>query len=310
MRNCYVFVDHLQPVAVSVSLVGEVVDVHSWVESVGAPEEPAWPNRQIWHGSAGLWVQDLPSGEIIEVSPDTSGRLSHRVLDDGDDPSGMQQVQRRLWMSADARTPISGWSFDSRLDGVAWSSSISYMDGSYSAFADLGTPASVLGFDVLDEGHASACIQKHNKRPWPFHPTIEMHVLRIEPQAGLSHMIVPSINVVDSCWPRRELNAQRRYANREELSNYLAYALGQHSGLYRLGAVQVRTTIRGDPDSGQAAILTFFTIEGVEFCRVDRPFDELGNLAGGLRDMNVSLVEDVRVGNLPQGFRPSEVNYI
>lgn len=164
---------------------------------------------------------------------------------------------------------MSGWSFASRLDGVAWSSSIAHSTGFYSVHADLNAPASIVAFDVLDEGHASACVQKHNKRPWPFRPTIEMHVLRVGAHAELDHVIVPNIDVTDACWPSKELDSEQQYSNRAELSYYLSFSLGQHSGLNRLGAAQIQTMIRGDPDSGQATILTSFTIEGVKFCQID-----------------------------------------
>lgn len=88
LGSCYVFVDHLQPVAVSVSLDGEVIHVHSWANSVAPPAELAWPNRQLWRGSTALCVQDLPNGEIVELTADASCNLSHRVIDGGVGPSG------------------------------------------------------------------------------------------------------------------------------------------------------------------------------------------------------------------------------
>ncbi|GAA3794144.1 MULTISPECIES: hypothetical protein [Amycolatopsis] len=102
LRSHFLLVDRFQPVAVSMSTNGRVVDVVSWASSAAAPEKLGWPNRRVVPGEDRLLVQDLPDGAGVVFEVTADGRLDlpeHIPAAMGDELAFVcvQRADKRPW---------------------------------------------------------------------------------------------------------------------------------------------------------------------------------------------------------------------
>jgi hypothetical protein len=251
-----------------------------------APEATPWPPRRVDAGEDRVVVRDLPDGPPVTLVIGPDGEVCANL-----DPTPAELLPRTsyspLWAAPEPS--VAPWTYGSTLrDGYSWSGRIGHAGA-----ADLAFPASIIGFAPAADV-ALVCLQRADKRPWPFRRRTELVLLtvhgdRISPQA------VPNPEIGALCWPSRF----RELAGTGALHEYLRYALRQADATEEIGVHDVRFVLRDtltDPE-----IETRFRhpdFPDHEFRRIDRPFNELGNLGEGLRDMNVSLGEDIESGLL------------
>ncbi|MFD2419752.1 hypothetical protein [Amycolatopsis pigmentata] len=305
----FVAVDRVQPVVVSISADGQLLDTRSWSREVAVPEASTWPNQKFAIDGRTLFAQSLPTGETVAVEVGADGRLEHGVADRW--PAEASVVVRpRMWSAPPIVSPDHGddgrtWSVRSKLDQFSWSADVTLTGkGGEIEALNIPEPASVVSYSSIGAETVALCVQRANKRPWPFSPDIEMWLISAQPE-GLSSHVLPDIDITGLCW-EKDMSPERKIKRQVEFSNYLSYSTGQYQGVRECGADNIELAVSGDVSAGEPVIDLRFTLDdipGVTFVRTDRPFDELGNVAGGLRDMNVSLVEDLRAG-LARRFRP------
>lgn len=298
----FVAVDRVQPVVVSISADGQLRDIRSWSQEVTVPELSTWPNQQFsLHGKT-LFFQRLPAGEIVAIQAGANGNLETWAVDRV--PAGASvTVQPRMWTAPPIRYPTPGgdgttWLIESMLDQFFWSARVTLNSkGGVSRWLDIPNPASIVSYSSIGTEVAALCVQRANKRPWPFCPEIELWLTFAGPGV-LYSQVLPSIDITDLCW-ENDLTSEAVLRRKSELSSYLSYSAGQYQGVREYGAEDVELVLSGDVSTGDSTIDIRFMLDevpGVTSLRRDKPFDELGNLAGGLRDMNVSLVEDLQAG--------------
>ncbi|MGW4591064.1 hypothetical protein ACWEKJ_27405 [Amycolatopsis thermoflava] len=298
LRSHFLLVDRFQPVAVSMSTNGRVVDVVSWASSAAAPEEPGWPNRRVVPGEDRLLVQDLPDGAGVVLEVTADGRLDHRI--EPDVPEHLPGAIHRRLFAPVSLTVAAGdpgghtWHIESMTDGFFRSAAVTLSGvGRF----DLPRPASVSALAAMGADLAFVCVQRADKRPWNFEPETQLWMVQARPDR-LTPRLMPALDITDLCWPR-PLGPEHALRRQVELSSYLSYSLSGLRFLQEFQAVNPELTIHGDVAAGDVTVdLTFGLphLPDVRFRRRDRPFDERGVLAGGLRDLNISLEEDLLSG--------------
>lgn len=287
----FLAVDHTQPVLATISHSGAIVDVASWSDRVDIPAESPWPNRRFAMDGDRFLVQDLPAEPLIEASVDATGTITTSVESPDEFPSRTARY-RRMWTAHATyeSNEDSHWQFHSHLNGIAWSSDVTY-DGSQSVRFE--SPASIVSHCTTGL-IAAVCVQRENKRPFPLRPCSDLHILTAH-DTTLTDMPVEQLDITSHCWrPQLELSQQQR-----ELRNYMAFPLGD---LHVDGLRNAQVVVRG---TGLSTVIeTRFCLDSdpnTVFCRQDQPFDELGHLRG-LRDMTVLLDEDINGSALASLF--------
>lgn len=227
-------------------------------------------------------MQDLPDEPVIGVSVRSDGSL---VVESGSPFPEEGGVYRRLWTAP----PVRGgevdarWRFQSHLDRVFWSADVSFDNAS----VHFASPASIVS-RATHGATAAVCLQREDKRPFPLRPSSELHLLTAGDH-GLVDAAVEELDISARCW---RPTVDRPRAQRD-LSEYLAFSLGDLAVLEELGAQAPEVSIHG---VGLSTVVEtrFRLVEfpTVVFCRRDVPFDELERLCG-LRDMGVLLDEDL-----------------
>jgi hypothetical protein len=283
----FVAVDRIQPVAVVLSAGGQLASTVSWADVVAAPLVTPWPSRQAVAAADRVVVQDLPDGTPVTLTVDADGRARAGVEPV---PEGLLRPARhsRLWRAGPRIGPADpAWTFGSALDGFSWTGRIAHPGA-----PDLEVSGSIIDFDAAG-GAAVACVQRVDKRPWPFRRPSTLLALSTG-DTGIRAREVAALDIGELCWPR--------FADRwgpADLHEYLRFTLNQVAAATEAGIRDARVQVREvltDP-----RIELFFRHPDVpdrEFVQVDRPFNELGNLGEGLRECGVSLAEDIGAGTL------------
>ncbi|OZM72740.1 hypothetical protein CFN78_14075 [Amycolatopsis antarctica] len=310
LRTYFVAVDRSQPVAVSLSVSGQVLDVVSWAADAPAPETWEWPNRRVLPVEDELVVQDLPGGIGVTLDVDADGRLRYATgtLPETRPDTPGRWVHRRFFGSANRRIEAGDghvWAAEATVGQCSVSARVSLTDAEGAVRElEIPSPGSVTSLATLGADLAVACVQRAAKRPWDFAPEAQLWFVLPRP-AGLAPRFVPPLDITDLCRPR-PLGREHAVRRQQELSTYLTYSLGDLRTLREAGAERAELTVHGDIASGDVMVdLTFEMphLPGVRFRRRDCPFDENGLLGGGLRDLNVSLREDLD-GGLIEALAP------
>jgi hypothetical protein len=282
----FVAVDRLQPVALVLSADGTHTALTSWADLLPAPTVTPLRPRRVAAAADRVIVQDLPDGTPVTVTIDPDGRPRPSV-----EPVPARALSRatypNLWSAAEP--PTAPWSYRSVLvDDYTWTGRVAHTGAE-----DIAFPASILDF-----AHAGpvalACLLRADKRPWPFRRDTHLELLSVD--AGrVSAQPVPNPDVRTLCWPSRFPGP----AGEEALHEYLAHTLRDAATATDEGARDVELVLRNtlhDPE-----IELRFRHAGFpdrEFRRLDRPFNELGNLGEGMRELHISLAEDIHFGLL------------
>jgi hypothetical protein len=284
----FVAVDRIQPVAVVLSTGGDLTSIVSWADLVAAPRVTPWPSRRIGAEGDRIVVQDLPDTPpvTLTIGPDGDARAST-----GPTPGEPLRPRKRsqLW-TAGPRTgdEAAPWSFGSALDGLAWSARIGRAGA-----ADLDLAGSIVDFGSAGET-ALACVQRVDKRPWPFDRHAQLLLLSTRDSEVVAHP-VPNPDVGGLCWPAR----YRDRPDTAALHEYLLFSLRQAGAVTDLGGRDPRLTVTGALDDPRIELaFQHADFPDREFRRVDRPFNELGNLGEGLRELHIGLHEDIETGVL------------
>ncbi|SFT95762.1 hypothetical protein SAMN04487904_115110 [Actinopolyspora lacussalsi subsp. righensis] len=309
--SCFVAIDQVQPVAISLSPAGEVLDVTSWADQVS----PAvTKKRTIASGKDCVFVCDWPpslsasSGMrtpfatvVIAVAP--SGQLSASVSECTEIPPQSRR-DRYLKDPKDTYTIEDihiieeiqqNWVFRIHLIGKNWHSEVLYE----TERIDFPAPAHITSQAVLGNV-AAMCVQRANKRPWTFRPKCDIQ-LATATEYGLTSTQISSIDIGHLCWPR-ERNGT---AVRRELGQYLDFACGSLYAAISKGAYDPQIVVHGI--GLDTVIELWFKLDvfpGIDFCRQDIPFDETGNIAG-LRAYTIMLDEDIEFSILQGDFDTS-----
>lgn len=284
----FVAVDRIQPVALVLSPDGERSSLVSWADLVAAPLVTPWPSRQAAVVGDGVVVQDLPDGTPVTLVVGPEGR-AHLTTEPP--PGGMPRGARhsRLWSAGPrVRTTDPVWTFRSVINGFSLGGRIAHP-----AAPDLDVDGSIVDFDEAGST-AVACVQRVDKRPWPFHRRSSLLVLSAR-GTGTTTREIPNPDVGALCWPSR-------FADRwgtDALADYLRFTFNTVASATEAGIRDPRITVR-EPLTDPRIAITFThpDFPDREFVREDRPFNELGNLGEGLRELNVSLAEDIGAGVL------------
>ncbi|WP_431926030.1 hypothetical protein [Amycolatopsis tucumanensis] len=255
LRSHFLLVDRFQPVAVSMSTNGRVVDVVSWASSAAAPEKLGWPNRRVVPGEDRLLVQDLPDGAGVVLEVTADGRLDHRI--EPDVPEHLPGAIHRRLFAPVSRTVAAGdpgghtWHIESMTDGFFRSAAVTLSGvGRF----DLPRPASVSALAAMGDELAFVCVQRADKRPWNFEPETQLW------------MVQARNTLCAGKWSSRRTCRTRCQAFLQEFQ-----------------AVNPELTIHGDVTAGDVTVdLTFGLphLPDVRFRRRDHPFDEGRPLSG------------------------------
>jgi hypothetical protein len=284
----FVAVDRIQPVAVVLSAGGALASVVSWADLVPAPLVTPWPNRRAGAVGDRVVVQDLPDSPAVTlaIGPDGDARPTTQPP-----PAELLGAARRprMW-TADpgARGAADPWTFRSTPDGLSWTSRIG-RDGA----PELPLAGSVVGFAAAGDT-AVACVQLADKRPWPFDRRAELQLVSAAGSV-ITARTLPSPDVAGLGWASR----YRDRPDTAALHDYLLYSLRQLDAAAAMGGEDPRLTVRDALTDPRVEIaFRHPDFPGREFVRVDRPFNELGNPGEGLRDLHITLREDIGAGVL------------
>jgi hypothetical protein len=232
-------------------------------------------------------VQDMPDATPVTLTIGADGTARAAV---GTHPEPPRPVKRsRLWTATPwVRGAVAPWTFGSALDGLAWSARVGRADA-----AGLDLAGSIVDFGSTGDT-ALACVQRVDKRPWPFDRHAQLLLLSTQDSAVVAHP-VPNPDVGELCWPAR----YRDRPDTAALHEYLFFSLRQADVVADLGGREPRLSVTGALDDPRI-VLAFQHADhpGRELRRVDRPFNELGNLGEGLRELNIGLHEDIVSGVL------------
>jgi hypothetical protein len=283
-----VAVDRIQPVAVVLAADGRLASTVSWADAVAAPLVTPWPSRRAAVLDDRVVVQDLPDGTPVTLAIDAAGRARAGVEPV---PAGLLRSARhsRLWRAGPRVGPADpAWTFDSAADGFSWAGRITHPGA-----PDLEVDGSIVDFDSAG-GAAVACVQRVDKRPWPFRRRSALLALSAGGAAILVRE-VPALDVGALCWPSRFTD---RWGP-GDVHDYLRFTLNQVAAAAEAGIRDARVEVR-DVLTDPRIELVFHhpDFPGREFVQLDRPFNELGNLGEGLRECGVSLAEDIGAGAL------------
>lgn len=307
----YVLVDVVQPVAVVISTEGIVLRVCSWVDLLGPPEHATWPHRTVATSADGVVVQDLWTERQLDIRIiDAAGDVDIGV-DRIDVPKlkAMPRVSSRF--SRGSRAPIvlgaqNHWLVSSHLDRFRWSSSMS-VDGPDGLRSTFRVDGSVTDCAAGRSG-AVMCVREANKRPWQFDPPYSAFLAMDRGEPDLTVIDLPKPDITSSCWPRRTDSSD----SREWLPGHLAITLNELAHLQVVaGGYDSSITVDGLDGTADLRIRSSFRLPrhaDTQFCRSDRPIDEFGNLQGGHKALNISLVEDFEGGVFDDLLRSAHTN--
>ncbi|GAB2750398.1 hypothetical protein GCM10027174_26330 [Salinifilum aidingensis] len=303
--SCFVAVDEVQPVAMSLSPSGEVLDVTSWAEQT---TPVTTKTRTIAAGEDRAFVRDWPTSlsapsapraplATVAIDVASDGQLSPTVGEVAEVPP-QNRRDRHLRHTEEPHTIEEfqqDWTFRIHLTGVAWHSEAFHA----SERVDFPAPAEIRSQAVLDNV-AAICVQRANKRPWPFHPDCDIQLLAAA-EHGLATAQVPNPDIAHLCWPRQRDDL----AVRRELGEYLDFALGNLDAAAEHGAREPQMIVHG---TGLDTVIELrFRLDAFPetvLCRRDVPFDETGAVSG-LRARNVVLDEDIEFSVLTGAFDTS-----
>ncbi|MFR9730984.1 hypothetical protein ACL03H_17300 [Saccharopolyspora sp. MS10] len=292
----FVSIDHVQPVAISISSSGELIGSTSWADQAS----PVATKKRIVTSDEGrVFVIDWPTSlaapnsqsnpiSVVAVAVSPNGNLTSAAADESEVPSSPRTHRRMSSRGATHTIEASEqhWIFRNHLTGWIWNSEAIHAG----AHLALPSPAHITSHATLGD-LAAITVQRENKRPWPFQPQSEVQILT-RTRSALTSMGVPHIDIGHLCWARRR---DEREALRD-LNEYMRFTRSQIHSAAKKGARDVRLVVRG---AGlDTTIELWFTLDsapGAVFCRRDVPFDETGH-ASGLRGQNIALDEDIESG--------------
>jgi hypothetical protein len=279
----FVAVDRLQPVALVLSTDGRHTALTGWADLVSVPTRTPLRPRRAGVVDGRVVVQDLPDGPSVVLTVDPSGVAQPSV-----EALPADRLRHpRLWAAPDRRSEP--WAYTSILvNDYTWTSRVGHAGA-----ADLALPASVLGF-VPTEPIALACLLTADKRPWPFRRSTQLALMSVV-DGRVAAQPVPNPDIAELCWPSRFHPRDSITA----LHEYLEYTLRQADSAAEFGLRDPEFVLRNTLDDPEIELrFRHPDFPDREFRRLDRPFNELGNLGEGLRELGISLSEDIQFGLL------------
>ncbi|OZM83494.1 hypothetical protein [Pseudonocardia sp. MH-G8] len=290
-NETYLVVDEVQPFAVALSEHGNVLGEISW-NHLEPPKAWSWPPREIVVDDSSAWVRDLPDGPVVRITRSSAAEWHATPTDPAEIPDTARRKRSRFAMPRAVRVVGERrWAYTPRLDGFQWEASVNTDQlGEDRGSWALG-PGSITCV-AETEGAAAVCIRRAAKRPWDFHADHEMFLLEAGHPHARTALRRDSIDIRDRAWDAPQVDAT------SAVSRYLPYTLSEAQAARREGATEVSITIE-EPDNRPLIKITF-TLDGRRYERVDEPIDELGRLAGGLRDLGIFLAEDLRAPEILQ----------
>lgn len=276
----YLAIDDIQPVAVLVSEVGLVLGHVAWTD-LPAPRARDWPHRDVVTDGSTVWVRDLPGGPLVRIEA-----LSATSADPDEVPARIAELHSRFARSFTTAHGATRWVCASALDGLRWTATVNFESVTSSASWLLGSGS--ITSVATSETTAAVCVRRADKRPWQFLPAHDLYVLGSD---GSEHLAVrhDQIDITRLCWPAEPAG---------NIGEYLPYSLSQCQAAIRYGATDVQLTVH-DVET-RPIIEIAFTLDGARYMRFDEPVDELGRMWGGMRDLGISMEEDLAGGLITQ----------
>ena len=261
--NCVVAVDRVQPVAATLLITGEVLDVVSWAGKSSPPPVASWPNRRVGVDGDCLLVQDQPDGQPVAVSVRPDGSLAVA-------PASTERSVRWRYPRLLRAVPksVGSWEFRFHRDGYLLRAEVVHDEVIWAAGR-----GSIIAHAVLGE-LALVAIRRADVRPWDFSPHHELVFLD-----GRTGAPVPTgiarIDISHLCWPTPQVDVTSL------MREYLPYTLGQADILRERGGRDGQIHVAGlDADPVIELEFSLDEYPGKRLVRRDQPLDELGNLAG------------------------------
>lgn len=304
----YLAVDEIQPVAATVSLDGDVVDIVTWNDFPVPWSGPADFHRDLAFRGATAWLTDR-DGPSMKLSIDAEGNLE---VSEGApaEPYADDIGHRYIAPVIPEVEELSGganWLFKTNSDDWSRYAATVRVEGKGAAQAwELGR-GSVASHAVGAEGSAAVAVRRADKVPTVFRAKHELYVLFRDANGGRSgSRRIADVDIADLCWPPRATEDPLR-----RVRDYLDFSMGQCYDALRAGGHDVQLKV-SDMERDPVVEITFSwdRFPGARFRIVDRPVDELGNYSSGLREENFFLDERLFGSPLLSHVQPDEDGFI
>jgi hypothetical protein len=288
--NFYLAVDEIQPVAVTISSAGDIVDVVSWHGLMTARSNPEEFRRDLSFRGATAWLTDQ-DGPSVKLSVDTSGNVAVR---EGvpDDPSASDLGHRYVAPVLVEERETAGrasWVFRTEADEnwLRYAATVRVETDGRTRVWELGR-GSIAGYAVGGEGSAAVAVRRADKVPWTFRAPHELFVLARNADGDWAgERRVAEIDITDRCWPPNVIEDPLR-----QVHKYLDFSVRQCYDALEAGAHDIQLTVTNmERDPAVEITFSWRRFPGARFRNVDRLFDELGNYTGGFYARNMLLDE-------------------
>jgi hypothetical protein len=294
LTNCYLVVDQIQPVAITVSPAGEIIDVASWNHLPPPTVGDTWPRRRLNLIDSVWWLTDLDGATSVALATDSDGQISpifDQLPRDVQERATSRKYLNELVSKASSTVDNATWHYRTlRSQWYKVSCEVMLATSSASQNWNLGA-GSIVDHEVVGAS-TLVSVRRANLRPLVFSSPYDLYAFSPESDnySPLAIRKVSDIDITEHCWRRATPDAPFRDAT----DYFLNYSLHECAEAHRIGARNISSGIR-DIDSHPVIETTFelADIPGVQFRRTDTLFNELGNKTGGLRGRLVFIAEDL-----------------